>query len=344
MSDRSPSTVEYVVYRFEKAFKDGQQPSPDEYLQGEGVPRWRLMIELLHSELELRLRAGQDVRVRDYLTKYPDLLAFPNEVAALLETQLRQLHQRGVSPALADYEAEYPELGHRVREVFKRVGTAPPEVPGYEIVERLGQGGMGVVYRARQLQLNREVALKIIRPDRLHDDAPRADKFRSRFRQEAEAVAAVNHPSVVQIYETGECDGTLYLAMELIAGKSLQDRISKTGVLDPRAAAELFARVARAVHAVHERKIVHRDLKPDNILLTAAGEPKLSDFGLARPVEGPVGGTVAGDIIGTPEYMSPEQAALTGEEPTPAVDVYGLGATLYAALTGRPPFPRSSVL
>ncbi|HQR08570.1 MAG TPA: serine/threonine-protein kinase [Gemmatales bacterium] len=338
------SLIGDAIYQFEKAFKEGKNPDPEAFLQGDGLSRWRLLMELLHSDLELRLRAGQPIKVLDYLTRYPEIAKLPNELVALLETEVRLLKQLGKKPAQKSYEAEYGLLlGARIREIFNRAGEALPVIPGYEILDLIGQGGMGVVYQAKHLLLNRDVAIKLIRQEKIRDEAS-AENFKSRFRREAEAVASVNHPNVVQIYESGDFDGNLYLAMELVKGNSLQKQIDSVGVLSPRAAAEMFIKIARGLQAVHEKQIVHRDLKPDNILLDAQGEPKISDFGLARPIEGHGHETIAGVPVGTPAYMSPEQASLKNEKLTPLVDVYGLGATLYCALTGHAPFPRESLL
>ncbi len=334
--------IDDIVYEFERAFRSGAAPRIEDHLSGEGLDRWHLLTELIHSELELRIGNGDRAELAEYLVRYPALACLPHELAPILETQVRLLAQAGEEPDLKEYEERYAVLGGLVRDVFKRVGTAPPEVPGYEILEKLAQGGMGVVYKARQLLLRREVALKLIRYDRR--DGALGDRFKARFRREAAAVAAVNHPHVVQVFDSGQSDDDLFIAMELVDGLSLQKRLDTIGVLDPRAAAELVEKVARALAAVHARKIVHRDLKPDNILLTAAGEPKVVDFGLACPAEISDGRTKAGVVLGTPEYMSPEQAVASGEEPTPLADVYGLGAVLYACLTGRPPFPRESLL
>ena len=337
-----PVPIHQAVRRFEKAFRAGKKPAVEDYVAGDGPDRWHLILELVHSDLELRLRAGEPVALADYLTRFPGLAHFPNELAAVLETEVGFHIRAGRAPVLAEYEARHPHLGRRVRDVFRRVGSAPPDVPGYEVGEKLGEGGMGTVYRARQALLRRDVALKVIRGDLLGGSG--GDRFRARFRREAEAVAAVNHPQVVQVYEYGEHAGDLFLAMELVDGPSLQKKLDRDGVLGPRAAAELARALATAVHAVHGRGIVHRDLKPDNVLLAADGSPKVTDFGLARPAEVADGRTRAGVFVGTPEYSSPEQAAMTGEDPTPRTDVYGLGAVLYACLTGRPPFPREDVL
>ncbi|HQR43495.1 MAG TPA: serine/threonine-protein kinase, partial [Gemmatales bacterium] len=185
-------------------------------------------------------------------------------------------------------------------------------------------------------------AIKVIRPDKVSTDLD-AERYKARFRKEATSVAGVNHPNVVQIYEIGEQDGTLFLAMEYVEGTSLQKQIDSQGVLSPKAAAEMFVKLAQGVQAIHNQQIIHRDLKPDNILLTKNGEPKITDFGLARPIERDVVETQPGDVVGTPVYMSPEQASLGDEKITPLVDVYGLGATMYCALTGRAPFPRESL-
>jgi WD40 repeat protein len=209
---------------------------------------------------------------------------------------------------------------------------APPPIPGYEILGELGRGGMSVVYRARQLGLGRVVALKMIRlgaqagPDEL-----------ARFRREAEAVARLHHPNIVQVYELGEQDGRPFLALEFCDGGSLAAALA--GQPQPvRRAAELTATLARAVHAAHEAGVVHRDLKPANVLLNADGTPRITDFGLAKKLDGDTRLTATGAILGTPSYMAPEQASGDGKHVGPAADVWALGAILYELLTGRPPF------
>jgi eukaryotic-like serine/threonine-protein kinase len=217
---------------------------------------------------------------------------------------------------------------------------ASPPTPGYEILGLLGQGGMGVVYKARQVGLGRVVALKML-PGGTAADASAL----GRFRAEVEAVARLRHPNVVQIYEVGEAGGRPYFSMELVEGGSLAQRLAR-GLPTPRESAGLLEALARAVHYAHERGVVHRDLKPGNILLDSDGAPRITDFGLARHLHAdtgdPHGHTRTGDILGTPGYMAPEQAAGRTREAGPPADIYALGAILYECLTGRAPFAGAS--
>ncbi len=208
---------------------------------------------------------------------------------------------------------------------------------GYDVVEELGRGGMGVVYRAQQPSLNRAVALKVIRSGGFATDAERR-----RFRNEAEAVAQLDHPHIVPIFEVGDVRGHHYFSMKLVEGAGLDRRLDAFRG-DPRAVARLVATVAEAVHHAHERGILHRDLKPANILVDGRGDPHVTDFGLARRLDAALDLTHSGAIVGTPSYMSPEQAAGARDGFTTATDVYGLGAILYALLTGRAPHAGTSL-
>jgi eukaryotic-like serine/threonine-protein kinase len=202
----------------------------------------------------------------------------------------------------------------------------------YELLEQIGRGGQGVVFRARQKSLNRTVALKVIS---LGQWASKAHV--RRFRREAEAAAHLEHPCIVPIYEVGERDGSCYFSMKFVEGGQL-DEAAKRKPMPVRRAAELIAKVARTVHYAHEHGILHRDIKPGNILLDANGEPHLTDFGLARLVETESSVTQTLDVLGTPSYMAPEQAVGNNATVSSATDVYGLGAVLYQLLTGQPPF------
>jgi WD40 repeat protein/tRNA A-37 threonylcarbamoyl transferase component Bud32 len=210
-------------------------------------------------------------------------------------------------------------------------------VLGYEILGELGRGGMGVVYQARHTKLGRLVALKMIL---IAEHA--GPEERARFQTEAEAVARLQHPNIVQIYEVGEQDGRPFFSLEFCAGGSLEKKLG--GVpLPPREAARLAETLARAMHAAHEAGVVHRDLKPANVLLAKDGTPKITDFGLAKKL-GEVGQTATGAVMGTPSYMAPEQAGGKSADIGPLADVYALGAILYECLTGRPPFKAATAL
>jgi len=216
--------------------------------------------------------------------------------------------------------------------------AATPAVPGYELLGELGRGGMGVVYKARDLALDRVVALKMILA------AEHAGSHaRTRFLAEASAVARLQDPHIVQVFEVGEAGGLPFFSMEFCPGGSLDRRLGGTP-LTPKDAASTLATLAEAVHAAHVAGIVHRDLKPANVLLTGDGTLKITDFGLAKRLDATTDRTATGVVLGTPSYMSPEQAAGQAREVGPGTDVYALGAILYELLTGRPPFKAATAL
>src|SRR5438105_12722791 len=213
-----------------------------------------------------------------------------------------------------------------------RAATMLGELGDYELLEEIGRGGQGVVFRARQKRLNRTVALKVISLGQWATET-----HLKRFRREAEAAASLDHPGIVPIYEVGERDGSCYFSMRFVEGCQLDEVVRHTP-MSIRQAAELIAKVARIVHYAHEHGILHRDIKPGNILLDVKGEPLLTDFGLARLVETESTMTRTLEVMGTPSYMAPEQALGNNAQLTRATDVYGLGAVLYQLLTGHPPF------
>jgi serine/threonine-protein kinase len=211
-------------------------------------------------------------------------------------------------------------------------------VPGYEIVGELGRGAMGVVYKARQLGLNRWVALKMVLAG-AHASAAQL----ARFKIEAEAVAHLQHPNIVQIYDIGEHEGLPYFSLEFVDGPGLANKIHSQPQ-PPAEAAHLVEMLARAMDYAHKQGIIHRDLKPENVLLTAEGVPKIGDFGLAKCLESDSSQTRAGTVMGSPSYMSPEQARGEVQKVGPVADVYALGAILYELLTGRPPFQAATIM
>jgi len=244
----------------------------------------------------------------------------------LLESGLGLLPEASV--AVVDDVGHVDKLDSKKAE---RAAAMLGELGDYELLEEVGRGGQGVVFRARQKSLNRTVALKVIS---LGQWASKAHL--KRFRREAEAAASLDHPSIVPIYEVGERDGSCYFSMKFVEGGQLHEVIRRRPI-SIRQAAKLIAKLARTVHYAHEHGILHRDIKPGNILLDAKGEPHLTDFGLARLVETESTVTRTLEVLGTPSYMAPEQAA-GNRKLSGATDVYGLGAVLYQLLTGHPPF------
>ena len=221
--------------------------------------------------------------------------------------------------------------------MLSRLNGAPPikmlgDFGDYELLNEIGRGGQGVVYRAHQKSLNRTVALKVIGLGPWATEA-----HLKRFRREAEAAANLDHPFIVPIHEVGERDGCCYFSMNFVEGGQL-DEVVRGAPMSIRQAAELIAKVARTVHYAHEHGILHRDIKPGNVLLDTKGEPHLTDFGLARLVEAESTVTRTLDVMGTPSYMAPEQAAGNNAAVSKATDVYGLGAVFYELLTRHPPF------
>jgi serine/threonine protein kinase/tetratricopeptide (TPR) repeat protein len=250
--------------------------------------------------------------------------------ACLFETGLNLLANESVTGVVdpgrhEDVQAPYKKTPPRSANTFTAFGD-------YELLEEIGRGGQGVVYRARQKSLNRTVALKVIGLGHWASDA-----HLKRFRREAEAAASLDYPGIVPIYEVGERDGSCYFSMTLIEGGQL-DEVVRREPMPIRRTVELIAKVARTVHYAHDHSILHRDIKPGNILLDAKGEPHLTDFGLARLVETESTVTRTLEVLGTPSYMAPEQAVGNNDAVSSVTDVYGLGAVLYQLLTGHPPF------
>jgi tetratricopeptide (TPR) repeat protein len=326
------------------------------------------LVERLRADQRRRWLNGERFGIDGYLAEYPALATEPEAVFELLYHEWLIREETGDHPVLDEYLVAYPALAERLRmqiEVHQALefdeewdfatqadsgsivdlepanGEAEPavlpSVPGYEILDELGRGGMGVVYRARQLRPHRLVALKMILAGRF---ASRREM--SRLQNEAEAIATLDHPNIVPVLDLGEHDGLPYFTMRLIAGGSLaaQPNLLRD---HPRRAAELMIVIASAVHHAHQRGILHRDLKPANILIDDDGQPHVTDFGLAKRTQAEDDVTLQGAVLGSPAYMAPEQASGDVATITTATDVYGLGAILYTVLTGLPPQPAGSV-
>lgn len=306
-------------------------------------PGRRARLEAAMAEYLLAADAGAAPGREEFLARHPELRA---ELEAFLADQSAVGHLvREAAPvdpgATAAWESGAAPVGPTTEPGGEGLGRgeAVRYFGDYEVRRELGRGGMGIVYEARQVSLNRPVALKMLRAGLLAD----ADELR-RFKNEAEAAATLDHPGIVPVHEVGEHEGQRYFSMKLVEGGSLVPLLPQYQD-DPRAAARLVMEAAEAVAHAHARGILHRDLKPANVLVDDAGHPHVTDFGLAKRVDDVDGEqTASGAILGTPAYMSPEQASGRRGSITTATDVYGLGAILYALLTGRAPFGGESVV
>lgn len=338
LSDDALRFVNAECEAFEKAIVSGQPARIEDRLESAPADlREALFCELLTIEVEYRNSSGDSPNIAEYQQRFADLeeqIIRAFDRASLMETDLispKDLDASQYSGATGDDDVET---------AIRNRGDLVRYIGDYEILEVLGKGGMGVVYAARQVSLNRAVAIKMIKPGLLdHDDGVR------RFRNEADAVALLDHPGIVPIYEVGDHEGQHYFSMKLIEGGSLAPQL-KNYAKDPRLVARVIAKTASAVAHAHTRGILHRDLKPANILIDHEGQPHVTDFGLAKRVEELPGAelTQTGQILGTPAYMSPEQASGRRGGISTASDVYGLGAVLYAMLTGKAPFGGDSVV
>ena len=321
--------------RFESAWRNGEEPDLALFLAGVSagaVPR--LILELLNIDIEFRLGRGERPNPETYLTRLPDHGDAVNEVFAALGPGLGTIYSfPDKPPSRADGGRSAATRGPKVsRAIISPAVSATMQSAGYEVLGELGRGGMGVVYLARKLALNRLCAVKMILAGPHAGTATAA-----RFRAEAEVIARLRHPDVVQIYHVGEAEGLPFLELEYLPGGSLDKRLHGTP-MPPIDAARLVESVAHAIAQAHREGVIHRDLKPANILLDAEGNPKVADFGLAKILDSDGGLTKSRAIVGSPSYMAPEQAEGSSKQVGAATDVYALGAILYELLTGRPPF------
>jgi predicted ATPase len=352
--------LQSAVKRFDDAWGQGLRPAIDDHLPAGGELRYPLLIELVHIDLELRIKAGEAARVEEYLARYPELAADHGVTFDLIAAEHEWRRRTESDLSLGEYLQRFPQYQRQLTEQIGQATVAagrggkemprrpadplreaPTEVAGYEILAPLGRGGMGVVYKARQLSLGRLVALKF-----LPEECARDPMWLERFRREGHTASALNHPHICTIYDTGKCAGRPFISMELIEGRTLEAPPGQ-----PLAVAQLADRIgqaAQALAAAHAAGVVHRDIKPANLMVRDDGIVKVLDFGLARRLpperaEGASRGgkeTEPGTQVGTVQYMAPEQ--VRAEPVSSAADIFALGIVLYELATGRHPFPADS--
>ena len=324
--------VDRAADAFEAAWRAGASPRIESHLEGLAESERALLLrELLATELELRRELGEWPSLAEYETRFP----------VDLDVLVPAFASRENSPQSPKHPSDTSLRFDLTSTLGFPKSSPPPQrlpaIPGYELIDVLGHGGMGVVYRAREIRLNRICALKMIRSGRLA-----GARDLGRFLVEAESMARLRHPNVVQVNSFGEWEGLPYLDLEYVDGGSLADALDGTP-RPPREAAALIETLARAIHEAHRLGIIHRDLKPGNIMLTADGIPKITDFGLAKALNIGSDLTATEEVLGTPSYIAPEQAGGQAKQAGPAADVYALGAILYELITGRPPFKGTTV-
>lgn len=350
MQPSSSLQVKQICDEFRTAFAESPTTPPviEDFLERLPEERQTLLGLLCKTEWELRVASGQHPSRQEYLSRFPSLDSHFVDALESFTNDISDLSLQTIGLA-TDVDIQGSNQQDAIIPVVQSKGShtnslhlAGTMVGGYQLEQLIGKGGMGVVYRAKQISLDRQVAVKLIRAEFEQD--PKAWKeYVDRFQRESLAVATIDHDNVVRVFDAGNDCGQLYLVMELVDGQSLSDRIQEKGVIEPIEAAKILVRLAAAIDSLGEKQIIHRDLKPENVLLTHDGVPKIADFGLAKSTQHHQGQTIHGYFVGTPQFAAPEQARLDGSSLTVATDVYGLGALLYAMLVGQPPFPRDTL-
>ena len=354
--------LESVQDRFSAALRQGKSPLVETYLAlCDPTNRDKLLQLLLAAEINYFDSTGETLPIAGYRQRFPDqrhiierlvgstqdirllidrlgtLGLIPQTVQANLQTELSRPDSQITAESLCQRLIDLAQLTPFQVQFIHRGELNRLTLGEYVLLEKIGQGGMGVVYRARQPAINREVALKTI----LTRDVAGSEEVR-RFRQEAESAARLNHPGIVPVFDFGEADGIHFFTMGLIKGTSLAARLEKSA-LPTGEAATLLKQLAEAVAYAHGLGVIHRDLKPSNILLELDGSPRITDFGLAKMMD-QEGHTMTGEVLGTPSYMPPEQALGKTADICQAADIYSLGAILYACLCGHPPFKAATIM
>lgn len=314
-------------------WESGQRPNITTLLGNiNSSQRDDVCLDLIYNEVILREGMGEHPSLEEYIAAFPDLT---NALTAQFE-----VHRAISDGLLVDTQKNGPSDTQPSPD-SNSGSNVTESISGYEILREIGRGGFAIVYQARNKSLRRDVAIKMFQPGRIP-----SRRELQRFRSEATAVARLNHPSIVQIFEIGEWAGVPYLALELIEGGTLARKLERA-LLPPLAAAKLIEKLSRAIQHAHDRGVIHRDLKPANILFGGGDEPKVADFGLAKLLESDERSweaTRTGEPIGTPRYMSPEQATGQTAKIGKSSDIYSLGVLLYECLTGQAPFVASSVI
>ena len=315
LEEDEDSLLELIYGEFCVRESLGEQPTADEYCQ-----RFSSVSERLERLLEVHRALDSGM---------------PSFASVQQTVQVSDDSSVVISPELTT--RVHPRPASEQRENRSSAATLG-RFGDYHLLNEIDRGGMGVVYRARQIQANRIVALKMILAGKFA-----TEKELKRFYSEAEAAAKLDHPNIVPIYEIGEHDGHPFFTMACVDGQNLASRLSQ-GPLAQREAAAMVREISQAIHYAHQQGIVHRDLKPANILLTKTGQTRITDFGLAKQIGDQNELTVTGDLVGTPSYMSPEQVNGNSAKVGTQSDIYSLGAILYCLLTGRPPFQAATIL
>jgi eukaryotic-like serine/threonine-protein kinase len=320
ISVQCQQAIDQLADRFEREFRGRQQPRIEDFLSSADRDiRPHLLRELLKIELELLRNAGEKPELEKYQQRFSDDRSIVESVFVPANVMASTID------LASDTNFERNE------------NDSVSVIPGYQILSELGHGGMGIVFKAMQLQADRQVALKVM----MNAGSARPEEL-ARFHKEVQAAAKLLHPNIVQVYEVHIEGKYPYFTQEYVPGGTLANKI-KHKLLPHSETAEMMLQICRAIAFAHEHGVIHRDLKPANILIGSHGAPKIADFGLARQIDDESKLTKDGTVLGTPSYMAPEQASGSNDSIGPRSDVYALGAILYELLAGRPPFKGATV-